>query len=185
MRFFLFVIASVLLRLGAAFAPTPSLGVRSGPLRSLSSELKASSEGGDLTTIQELVGLTDAELKRIVSRFPELEGYAATVATDCANKLKARLSLSDLEFKKKVVLRLPQCLGYDYETDIGPYLKEVQSFLELSDDELKSLVLKCPQIIGLEFETEVRPKIEAVKETLGSETNVAALKEEILKKWVD
>lgn len=136
-------------------------------------------ESDDILEIQSIVGLTDAELKRIVSRVPEVNSYSAEAAKVCVSKLKGKLSLSDIEFKKKIVLRLPQCLGYDFDKDIGSSLSELQSSLDLSDDELRSLVLKCPQIIGLDFSNEMEPKIAVLRDTIG---DTSALKDEILKK---
>jgi hypothetical protein len=139
----------------------------------------------NIREIQSVVGLTDAELKRIVSRVPDVKSYSSENAKACVSKLKGKLSLSDIEFKKKIVLRLPQCLGYDFEEDIGPSLSELQSSLNLSETELRSLVLKCPQIIGLEFSNEVEPKIAALRDRIGEtigDTSTMALKDEILKK---
>jgi len=112
--------------------------------------------------IQDAVGLTDAELKRIVSRVPQINEYSAAEAKICMSKLKDRLALSDVEFKKKIVLRLPQCLGYNFDSDIDPSLAILQDELKMTDGELKSLVLKCPQIIGLDYSNDVKQKIKAV-----------------------
>ena len=146
------------------------------------------SKNSNIGEIQSIVGLTDAELKRILSRVPEVSGYSANVARVCAEELQTRLSLTELEFKKKIVLRLPQSLGYDFDTDIGPGLSQLQSFLDMSDEELRSLVLKCPQIIGLDFCTDVEPKIQALRQVIegrrvdGGIVDIASLKEEVLKK---
>lgn len=157
-----------------------------------SSDENDNSSDGNLGAIQSIVGLTDAELKRIVSRVPELSGYSSAVARVCAEELQTRLSLTEIEFKKKIVLRLPQCLGYDFDTDIGPGLSQLQSYLDMSDYELRSLVLKCPQIIGLDFSSDVEPKIRALREAIREQgddgdggvicVDIESLKEEILKK---
>eukprot|EP00587_Corethron_hystrix_P012747 CAMPEP_0113301898 /NCGR_PEP_ID=MMETSP0010_2-20120614/2929_1 /TAXON_ID=216773 ORGANISM="Corethron hystrix, Strain 308" /NCGR_SAMPLE_ID=MMETSP0010_2 /ASSEMBLY_ACC=CAM_ASM_000155 /LENGTH=159 /DNA_ID=CAMNT_0000155585 /DNA_START=311 /DNA_END=790 /DNA_ORIENTATION=- /assembly_acc=CAM_ASM_000155 len=114
--------------------------------------------------IRDAVGLTEAELKRIVSRVPQINKYNATESKVCVSKLKSRLSLSDIEFKKKIVLRLPQYLGYDFDSDIEPSLTRLQDALRMTDGELKSLVLKCPQIIGLDYSNNIEPRIRAIIE---------------------
>ena len=199
--FFVFLFCFIFLsRTGEAFAPPSKALLHKAPRRlpcspqlDKNNALQSSSDGGDesdsdsgsesdILEIQSIVGLTDAELKRIVSRFPEVNSYSFETAKACVSKLKGKLSLSDIEFKKKIVLRLPQCLGYDFEKDIGPSLSDLQSSLDLSADELRSLVLKCPQIIGLDFSNEVEPKIAALRDTIGDNVTATALKDEILKK---
>ena len=188
MIFFEFMLYFVaLFRAGEAFAPLSKALVLKSPQIICKSNNKnrrlfASSDDTNLEEIQRAVGLTDTELKRIVSRVPEVGEYSATEARVCVETLKTRLSLTDVEFKKKIVLRLPQCLGYDFETDIGPSLSQLQSYLNMSDDELRSFVLKCPQIIGLDFSTEVEPKINALRDDIGADDDVASIKDEILKK---
>lgn len=116
-----------------------------------------------IEVVQDIAGLTDSEWKRITSRFPEVETYDAKNCEDCISKIQLRLSLSPLELKKKIILRLPQVLGYDFDKDIDPGLSLLQKELCLADDELTTLVLKCPQIIGLEYEGMIQPQIEAIQ----------------------
>ena len=173
-----------LIRTGVAFVPSknafllPSCRINSNALRA---QQPSSSFDANVSEIQAIVGLTDAELKRILARVPEMSDYESSATEACATKLKERLSLSTIEFKKKIVLRLPQCLGYGFEDDINPSLKLLEEFLDMSNDELRSLVLKCPQIIGLDFSTEVKPNIEAIMDAIGDDS-IAAAKNEILKK---
>jgi hypothetical protein len=113
--------------------------------------------------VQDIAGLTDAEWKRITARFPEVETCNATNCENCLSKIKQRLSISQLDLKKKIILRLPQVLGYDYDTDFGPELSYLQKGLLLTDDELTALILKCPQIVGLEYASMIFPRIEAIQ----------------------
>lgn len=170
----------VLFRAGEAFCPSRAATQNAHSLL-WAEAASASSFSEDALEIQRVVGLTDAELKRIVSRVPQVNDYSSSAASTCVDKLKEKLSLSDLEFKKKLVLRLPQCLGYDFASEIDPSLSALQASLDMSGDELRSLVLKCPQIIGLDFSSEVEPKIAAIRNRLGGDDK-SALKEEILKK---
>jgi len=143
-----------------------------------------SSNDDTLMEIQSLVGLSDKELDRIVSRIPQLRDVVIDVARNTVTKLQSRLSLTDLELKKKIVLRLPQCLGYAYESEIEPNLALLQTYpLRLSDEELTALVLKCPQIIGLDYELDIKPKIEfVVQESMGGGDAIDVAKSKILNK---
>jgi len=138
-------------------------------------------ENSGLMDLQNVVGLSDTELKRIVSRVPEVKTYSAITTKKCLTLLMERLSLSTEEIKKKIVLRLPQVLGYNYIVDIEPSLTLLQQRLALEDDELKSLILKCPQIIGLNFEKDIWPKVISVQSKLGLD-NLVDTKKEILQK---
>ena len=132
-----------------------------------------SSEDDDTNEIQNIVGLTDKELDRIVSRVPEVREIRADAALDCSTNLKSRLSLSDVEFKKKIVLRLPQSLGYDFGSEIEPSLDLLKDELKLSEEELRGLVLKCPQIIGLDYSSEVKPSIDSIVREVGGDAAAA------------
>mmetsp|Transcript_23971 Transcript_23971/g.47645 ORF Transcript_23971/g.47645 Transcript_23971/m.47645 type:complete len:195 (-) Transcript_23971:134-718(-) len=138
--------------------------------------LSVTIEGDDGPNI---CGLTDAELKRIASRVPEVLSYDATGARACLSAIGNRLSLGERELKKKIVLRLPQVLGYDYENEVGPGLEALAGGLGLADEELRSLVLGCPQILGLDYGREVEPKILAIRDELGSD--LGAIKDKILR----
>jgi len=154
--------------------------------RTNSMQLTASSKDGDtdddanMKAIRDFIGMTDAELNRIISRVPEVRSYDATDSKICISFLAERLSLTNLEIKKKLVLRLPQVLGYDYKNDIKPSLDLLQKRMDLDDEELSALILKCPQIIGLEYEQNLEPKIQAVLEEVGLDLDIA--KSEILRK---
>jgi len=135
------------------------------------------------------VGLTEKELNRIVARVPEIKtnvdvvGAVLDNARDTVTKLKKRLQLTDVELKKKIVLRLPQVLGlYDYDTQIEPGFLSLQEKLTLSDEELKTLILKCPQIIGLKFFTEIEPTVNSLIASEECHRDVIAAKMMILKK---
>ena len=119
-------------------------------------------------SIQSAVSLTDKELKRIVERVPQVLDVTASDVEPSLRSLTERLSLSDIELKKKVVLRVPQCLGLGFDEGMGPTLAALQRALDLSDEELRKLVLGAPQVLGLDFETEVAPKIAALQARVGS-----------------
>lgn len=124
------------------------------------------------------LGLTPSELKRTVTRVPEVLAYSSARAAATAAALRARLALDDLEFKKKIVLRLPQALGLDYAA-VGPELDALAAALDLADDELRKVVLGAPQILGLSYDDAVRPTVEALARDLGS---AEAAKAEVLRR---
>mmetsp|Transcript_18109 Transcript_18109/g.20886 ORF Transcript_18109/g.20886 Transcript_18109/m.20886 type:complete len:221 (+) Transcript_18109:104-766(+) len=143
------------------------------------------SSSSTTSTIQEIVGLTDKEYSRIVSRIPEIEELSSTQQSlDCVTSLQFFLDLSTIELKKKIVLRLPQILGcYDYTTDIEPNLIAFRTAMGMTQDELKSMVFKCPQLLGLDYTTEVLPNLISLSSNKNSTTtNFEDIKKDILDK---
>ena len=112
------------------------------------------------------LGLSDAELRRVVLRVPEVLAYSGVAAA--AASLKTRLGLDAATFKKKVVLRLPQALGLRYDADVAPELDALKAGLGLDESELRALVLCAPQVLGLKYDADVAPKVAALTEALGS-----------------
>ena len=151
-------------RFGLTEADALSLSDRVG-----AHELKTAADFDRLCdTIQSAVSLTDKELKRIVERVPQVLGVTHTAVEPSLRSLTARLSLSDVELKKKIVLRVPQCIFIGFDERIAPTLAAVQRGLELSDEELRKLVLGAPQMLGLDFEAEIAPRIAALQARVGS-----------------
>lgn len=138
----------------------------------------------NMKEIQSLVGLSDKELERIVSRIPQIKTIEVDVARNTVSKLQSFLSLTDFEFKKKIILRLPQCLGYEYESEIEPNLVLLQTgLIRFSEEELVALVLKCPQILGLDYTLDIKPKIEfVIQESMGGGDAIDVAKTKILDK---
>ena len=138
----------------------------------------------NMKEIQSLVGLSDKGLERIVSRIPQIKTIEVDVARNTVSKLQSFLSLTDFEFKKKIILRLPQCLGYEYESEIEPNLVLLQTgLIRFSEEELVALVLKCPQILGLDYTLDIKPKIEfVIQESMGGGDAIDVAKTKILDK---
>ena len=143
------------------------------------------------TMLMDVVGLTSTEWNRICKRVPEAVLYDPAKCVACLQALGERLSLDRNEMKKKIVLRLPQIMGYDYERDVRPGLDalmtegndgigEGEQIVNFTVDELRSLVLKCPQIVGMDFVTEVSPALQKLRETL--KLDGAGVKEEVLRR---
>jgi mTERF domain-containing protein len=98
--------------------------------------------------LQTRLGLDEAELKRVVMKWPPVLGlsYEDNLEPSLA-KLQERLGLKEAELKK-VVLRLPSVLGYSYEDNLEPSLAKLQERLGLSEPELKKVVLSLPAVRG-------------------------------------
>ena len=125
------------------------------------------------------LGLSASELKRTVTRVPEVLSYTPARAAKAAAAIKERLSLDDVEFKKKIALRLPQALGLDYAADVAPELDALKEGLGLDDAELRKVVLGVPQCLGLRYAEDIQPAVARLSEELGSKQNAKA---EVLRK---
>eukprot|EP01050_Picozoa_sp_SAG11_P022673 SAG11_NODE_4347_length_1938_cov_6.660685_2_plen_129_part_00 len=84
-----------------------------------------------------------------------------------------RLGLSKAELKK-VVLRLPQVLGYSYEGNTEPTLARLQGRLDLSEAELKKVVLRHPPMLNYSYEGNIEPTLARLQEWLGLACHVLA-----------
>jgi len=100
-------------------------------------------------------------------------------AADSCDKLQQRLDLGEVELKK-IVLQLPQVLGYSYEANIEPSLAALQRRLDLSEAELKKIVLKLPPVLGCSYEANIEPSLAALQRRL--DLSEAELKKIVLGK---
>ena len=153
----------------SATASTPTDGGEMGRvLRSRRAKLlDALTTPVGLASLQRLIGLTDAEWKRIRTRVPQVEavvvhGAGAVSGWQSLRQLRARLGLTQGELKA-IVLRLPQLLAEDYRADVAPSLDRMEKRLELDDAELRTLVTKLPQMLGLDYDQDIAPKLEAAR----------------------
>ena len=110
--------------------------------------------------LQERLGLSDAELKKVVLGTPPVLGMSigANVLPSLA-ALQERLGLSDAELKK-VVLRLPPVLGMSVEANVLPTLEFLQRELGLSDESLHERIVGNPVMLGYSLEKRLRPRLE-------------------------
>ena len=126
-------------------------------------------------SLLDLLGMSAKEWSRVESRVPEAAKCVeeADESWPSLVKLQARLGITADELKR-VVLRLPQLVGLDFELDVSPSLTMAQERLALSDAELSALVLKLPQMLG----QDVSSNVEALEQRLGG---AAAAKAEALR----
>ena len=117
---------------------------------------EAASRWASLRALQELVGLTDRELRAAVQRLPQLLGcsFEVDIAPSLA-RLQKDLALDQAQLKT-LVTKLPQMLGLDYDEDIKPKLDELRIECNgkvcrrLSDEELKAKLLAKPSALAIE-----------------------------------
>ena len=113
------------------------------------------------------LGLGDAEIKRIARRVPEVLSYSAARVKAAAQSLQQNLALDDVTLRKKVILRLPQCLGLRYDLDVAPTFDLLRNDYDFADDDIRALVLGAPQLLGLDASA-VSSKFAALEASLGS-----------------
>ena len=128
------------------------------------------------SSVQQLLGLSEAEVRKLVLRQPAVLGYSVeenvrpTVAA-----LRSLLGLSEAEVRK-LVLTLPAVLGYSIEENVRPTVAALRSLLGLSEAEVRKVVLRLPAVLGYSVEENVRPKVAALRSLLGlSEAEVRKL----------
>ena len=113
--------------------------------------------------LQSSLDLSDAELKKVVMRFPALLGYS--VEDNMAPKLdwlQTRLELDEAQLRK-MVLTLPTLLSYSVETNMAPKLAYLERETGLSRSELRDRVLRFPQFMSYSLEKRYRPRLEACR----------------------
>ena len=117
--------------------------------------------------LQSSLDLSDAELKKVVMRFPALLGYS--VEDNMAPKLdwlQDRLNLDAAQLKK-MVLSLPQLLSLSVEDNMEPKLQWLQTRFHLDDAGLKMMVLRLPAVLCYSVEANIQPKLGFFEEELG------------------
>ena len=139
-----------------------------------------------LASLQQLLGLSDKSWATMKRNVPEVEalvrsGPGATSGWASLLALQERVGLSDAELRA-AVQRLPQLLGYDYDTEVGPPLESLTVELGLETDELKKLVTKVPQLLGLDFAEAIEPRLETLRAEGDGRLSGAELKEKLLAK---
>ena len=98
-------------------------------------------------TLQDRLGLSDAELKRFVLRLPPvLSLHVERNVLPSLTALQRRLELSEAELKK-LILAFPPLLSLSVEANVEPSLAALQERLGLSAAELRRIVLARPQVL--------------------------------------
>ena len=102
--------------------------------------------------------LSDAELKRLVMRNPQVLGLS--VKSNIEPKidwLQSRLDLDAVQLRK-IVLQ-PRVLGYNIEDNIAPKLDWLQKRLALDAGQLRKIV-RLPAVLGYGVEDNMAPKLD-------------------------
>jgi mTERF domain-containing protein len=122
---------------------------------------------GTLKPLQEYLGLTIAELKKIVLSLPAVLSYNHdSLVNEKLEPLKRYLDLTDAELKK-IVIRLPAVLSYNHDSLVNEKLEPLQRYLHLTDAELKKIVISFPAVLGLNHDSLVNEKLEPLQRHLG------------------
>merc|ERR1719424_2216565 len=115
-------------------------------------------------TLQARLGLSETQLKKVVTTFPSVLGVRET--EPLLAKLQARLGLSEAQLQR-VVVALPQVLGMSYEAKLEPSLTKLQARLDMDEAELRAVVVGRPQVLGYSYEANLRPKLDFLQVELG------------------
>ena len=115
-------------------------------------------------TLQARLGLSEAQLKKVVTTFPSVLRVRET--EPLLSKLQARLGLSEAELQKVVVGR-PPVLGLSYEDSLEPSLAKLQGRLGLSEAQLARVVVALPQVLGMSYAGKLEPWLANVQARLG------------------
>jgi hypothetical protein len=121
---------------------------------------------GRLKPLKEYLGLTIAELRKIVHSFPKVLGYThKNLVNEKLEPLKRYLDLTDAELKK-IAVRLPQVMSLNHNNLVNEKLEPLQQLLDLTDAELKKIVVSNAQVLGYKHDSVVE-KLKLQQECLG------------------
>jgi hypothetical protein len=121
---------------------------------------------GRLKPLKEYLGLTIAELKKIVlSSSNVLSCTHDNLVNKKLEPLKRYLDLTDGELKK-IVVKLPAALNYNHGSVVNEKLQPLQQHLDLTDAELKKIVVLNPGVLGYNHDS-VLKKLKLQQECLG------------------
>jgi hypothetical protein len=121
---------------------------------------------GRLKPLKEYLGLTIAELKKLVRSFPPVLGYTHNnLVNEKLEPLKRYLDLTDAELKK-IMVRLPQVLSLNHDSLVNEKLEPLKQHLGLTDAELKKIVVSYSAVLSKNHESMVK-KLKLQQECLG------------------
>ena len=112
------------------------------------------------SSVQQLLGLSEAEVRKLVLRQPQVLGYSVeenvrpTVAA-----LRSLLGLSEAEVRK-LVLRQPSVLGQSVEENLRPTVAALRQLVDLDEEEVRAAVLRVPALLSYSVERRVQPRVE-------------------------
>ena len=116
--------------------------------------------------LQSELGLSDAELKKMVMRFPSVLGYNKASVEPKLDWLQKRLDL-DVGQLRKILLRMPPVLGSSVEDNLAPTLEWLQTRLDLDEPGLRKMVLRFPSLLSMSVEDNMAPKLAYLEREIG------------------
>jgi mTERF domain-containing protein len=121
---------------------------------------------GRLKPLKEYLGLTIAELKKLVVSYPAVLGYIHdNLVNEKLEPLKRHLDLTDAELKKIVIGR-PPVVGLNHDNLVNEKLEPLKRYLDLTDAELKKIVLSLHSVLAYNHNSVVNEKLEPLKRHL-------------------
>jgi hypothetical protein len=121
---------------------------------------------GRLKPLKEYLGLTIAELRKIVLASSNVLGCTHdNLVNEKLEPLKRHLSLTDAELKKIVVI-LPAVLSLNHDNLVNEKLEPLKRCLDLTDAELKKVVVGSSAVLSCAHDS-VLKKLKLQQECLG------------------
>ena len=112
------------------------------------------------------LSLKDAELRKMVLRFPYLLSYTIENNIEPSlNYYQERLGMNNATLAK-TVRNFPVLMGYSIEDNVKPTLNWLQQRLNVTEVQLGKLITKAPSILYLSIEENLEPKIDWLQKRL-------------------
>jgi hypothetical protein len=121
---------------------------------------------GRLKPLKKYLGVTIAELKKLVRKLPQVLGCNHdNLVNEKLEPLKRYLDLTDAELKK-IVLLSTSVLSCNHDNLVNEKLEPLQRHLDLTDAELKKVVLLSTSVLSCTHDNLVNEKLEPLKRLL-------------------
>jgi mTERF domain-containing protein len=112
-----------------------------------------------LDAVQGRLGLSDAELRKMVRRTPQIIGYSFEGnIKPTLDAVQGHLGLSDAELRK-MVRNNPQIIAYSFEGNTKPKFDWLQQALGLDSAQLVELLQKQPTLLGMSLDKSLVPNL--------------------------
>jgi mTERF domain-containing protein len=122
---------------------------------------------GRLKPLKEYLGLTIAELRKIVLSLPNVLGYNHdNLVNEKLEPLQRHLDLTDAELKK-IVLLSTNVFSCTHDNLVNEKLEPLKRHLDLTDAELKKIVVSLPAVLSYNHDNLVNEKLKLQQECLG------------------
>ena len=119
--------------------------------------------------------LSDAELRRVLTRQPSLLGCRVETHQWGVDFLQKRLRLSTQELSR-ILLKQPSLLACNIE----PNFNALRRRLELDDEAVRAIAMRAPGVLCLSFDSNIEPTLSRLETRLGLDT--AGLRRVVLRR---